>query len=62
MCRICRQTPCHPQCPEAPGPSKVYTCMCCGYGIYAGDAYYDLLGEIWCEECVREQYRTAEEW
>ena len=61
MCVVCRQTPCHPRCPEAPEPNEIYTCICCGDGIYAGDGYYDLLGDIWCEECVREQYRIAEE-
>ena len=61
MCDICRQTPCHPRCPEAPEPDAIYICECCGDGIYAGDGYYDFLDGIWCEECVREQYRIAEE-
>ena len=35
------------ECREIP----VYTCSCCGEGIYSEDPYYDIHGEIYCENC-----------
>jgi hypothetical protein len=60
MCSECLQTPCHPRCPNAPEPDAVYYCERCGKRIYDGDGYYDLCDEIWCEECVKDQYHIAE--
>lgn len=38
------------ECREIP----VYTCSCCGEGIYSEDPYYDIHGEIYCENCINE--------
>lgn len=32
-------------------------CAACGCGLFEGDAVYDFDGEIWCEDCVKNQYR-----
>jgi hypothetical protein len=60
MCDICLRTPCHNRCPNAPEPPVVHTCLKCDAEIYAGDGYYDIDGEIWCEECVTDCRTTAE--
>jgi hypothetical protein len=60
MCDFCRQTPCHPRCPNAPKPPVVYRCCQCGGEIYEGDEFYDINGEKWCEECVHDCRSTAE--
>ena len=52
MCEVCRQTPCHPRCPNAPEPTPVYECSECGYGIYDGDKYAEIDGKYYCEECL----------
>ena len=39
MCSECRQTPCHPQCPNAPLPHPHSTCLLCKEGIYSGEEY-----------------------
>ena len=52
MCEVCRQTPCHPRCPNAPEPEPVYTCSECGYGIFEGDRYVEVGGRYYCEECL----------
>ena len=38
-------------------------CICehCGAAIEAGDTYYDILGDPWCESCVQDAMRLAEE-
>lgn len=58
MCEVCRQTPCHPRCPNAPEPTPVYECSECGYGIYEGDKYAEIDGKYYCEECLDDM--TAE--
>lgn len=40
---------------------KIYTCSCCGYGIYNGDAYWNISGQIICEECIEHLKNEAEE-
>lgn len=63
MCDVCLQHPCHPRCPNAPEPSEppyVTECLNCGEKIYDGDYYYDIDGEEWCEECIKECRKTAE--
>lgn len=30
----------------------IYICDLCGEAIYEGDVYYDINGEVWCEECI----------
>lgn len=41
--------------PEDPDP--VYMCEDCGGGIFEGDRYYSVNGEILCEECMEEKYK-----
>jgi hypothetical protein len=35
-------------------------CNKCDKGIFAGDSYYEICGEIFCEDCVHGGYRTAD--
>lgn len=60
MCEICHHVPCHPRCPNSPEPPRVFICSGCGGDILEGDDYWDIMGEQWCEECVREAKRVAE--
>lgn len=60
MCVICHQTPCHPQCPNAPESKGVFVCSGCGDYIYGGDWYYEVLGEQFCKSCMDECYTMAE--
>lgn len=63
MCDVCLQHPCHPRCPNAPEPPEppyITECLNCGEKIYDGDYYYDIDGEEWCEECIKECRKTAE--
>ena len=57
MCQECRQTPCHPQCPNAPEPAVVWTCDNCGYEIREGETMWKFDLGIVCKECV-ERYKT----
>lgn len=52
MCSVCRQTPCNPSCPNAPEPIPVHTCVECGFGIYAGDKFWDSPNGPVCEDCL----------
>lgn len=73
MCSMCMMTPCHPRCPNTPEPKPVYECERCGYGIFAGDKYYDSPEGYICKDCiddmtvtefmelVGEEFSTAEE-
>ncbi len=54
MCEICRQSPCHPRCPNAPDPPTVYTCKHCNEPIVVGDEYYELDGDYYHEECFED--------
>lgn len=49
MCDICRQTPCHPCCPNAPDPVAIYTCKYCGEDIVEGDEYVEIDGDYYHE-------------
>lgn len=60
MCQECRQTPCHPSCPNAPELPVIYYCINCGEKIYAYDEYYELNGESWCMGCVDDSRREAD--
>ncbi len=51
MCEICHQTPCHPRCPMAPEPPKVYTCKYCGEDIVVGDECCEYAGNYYHYEC-----------
>ena len=58
MCSECYQTPCHPRCPNAPDPPKVYECAGCSDSIVDGQDYYEVAGKPYCEDCVF--HKTAE--
>ena len=60
MCDVCRQTPCHSRCPNAPEPPVIYSCIHCDTEIREGDAYYNIDGEPWCEDCIRSSLTYAE--
>ena len=52
MCQECRQTPCHPRCPNAPEPPVVCECDNCGNKIHDGDRMWKFDIGVVCEECV----------
>lgn len=59
MCSVCRQHPCHPCCPNAPEPKKVYACSNCNEDICFGDEYAEIDGEKYCKSCINDM--TAKE-
>ena len=59
MCEICRQNPCCPACPNFEDKPLMF-CNKCDTGIFAGDNYYEICGEIFCEDCVHGGYKTAD--
>lgn len=54
MCEICRQSPCHPRCPNAGEPEGKYTCIKCGYGIMENEEYLALPDGPVCLECLED--------
>lgn len=60
MCSVCMSNPCNSRCPNAEEEKTVHICMNCGEDIYEGDDYYDIDGEAWCEECIKDCKKTAE--
>ena len=52
MCEECWTNPCHPRCPNAPGPKLVFICSGCGGEILEGDDYWNILGEQFCARCI----------
>ena len=60
MCDICLKWPCDSRCPNAPDPPSVFICSGCGDNIYDGQAYWDIMGEQFCEHCIDESKRVAE--
>lgn len=60
MCEVCRQTPCHPRCPNAPDPPIVYYCVGCGEEIREGDYYYKIARDAWCCNCIEDCRKEAE--
>ena len=60
MCDICNFYKCPPRCPNAPEPKAVFVCSGCGGSIYDGDYYYDVLGEQFCETCIKNSKMEAE--
>ena len=54
MCEICRQTPCHPRCPNAPEPKPVEMCCLCGEGICEGDEYLNTTDGCVCKGCLED--------
>lgn len=59
MCEHCWRNPCHPRCPHAPDPPRVFVCSGCNGDIVEGDDYWEILGEQFCEKCIREARREA---
>ena len=54
MCSMCLSTPCHPRCPNAPGPVPVLECAACHEGIFEGEKYLKTEEGPMCEDCVEE--------
>lgn len=54
MCSECHMSPCHPRCPNAPEPPKVYACKICGEPIVEGEEYYEMDAEFYHEECFED--------
>ena len=62
MCSICRQSPCHPRCPNYTPPIAGHYCSFCSEGIYEGDEYIENdIGEYRHYDCF---YNTRDmlEW
>lgn len=54
MCAMCGSYHCVSRCPNAPEPIAVYECCKCGYGILAGDKYYDSPEGNICKDCIED--------
>lgn len=55
MCMVCKQSPCHPRCPNAPELRAKHECCECGKGIYEGDKYFDGPEGYICEDCIDDK-------
>lgn len=43
---------------QLPSEDKPTTrCDICGEPLYDGDAYYDVMGEKYCESCMKDAFR-----
>lgn len=72
MCEVCRQTPCHPRCPNAAEPTPVHTCGWCKEPIFEGEEYMETPDGPVCKDCIEgmsitefmemvgEKFKTAE--
>jgi hypothetical protein len=60
MCEICHQFPCDSRCPNATEAPVVFVCSGCGKNIHEGDDYWEIMGEQWCEKCIKHAHRVAE--
>lgn len=38
---------------------EVFVCDVCGATIYEGETFYDINGDKWCEECVKNAAHIA---
>lgn len=55
MCDICRQSPCHPACPNAPEPPQVYLCAHCREPIVPGEEYVEFAGKHYhYQDCIQD--------
>lgn len=52
MCEICHSSPCLSRCPNAPDPTSVAHCRCCGEAIIPGDEYGIIGGLEYCADCI----------
>ncbi len=59
MCAECRQTPCHPSCPNAEPDKVIGMCYLCKVKIFEGDTYYKLDDMEFCEECISDARREG---
>jgi hypothetical protein len=60
MCYECRQTPCHPRCPNADDPPIACHCDICGEAISVGDVMFVIDSDRFCERCIDESRTYAE--
>lgn len=60
MCNVCRQAPCHPQCPNADEPTPIFRCAWCKGEIHYDDYYYEIDDCIVCEDCISKCRKTVE--
>lgn len=60
MCSECRQTPCHPRCPNADEPPIVCLCDNCGEAIRDGYEMYVIGSDKFCETCIDNGRTYAE--
>ena len=60
MCEVCGYAKCPAGCPNA---KPTISCLCwnCGEEIYVGDTVYNINGEIWCQHCIDECEKEAED-
>ncbi len=59
MCAECRQTPCHPSCPNSEPSAMIAKCYLCGERIFEGDIYYQLDDMEFCVECISDSRREG---
>lgn len=63
MCEICRQTPCHPSCPNARNEMSEIRCDRCGTQLLVGEDFFeDVEGMNLCEDCFydfKEEKRSV---
>ncbi len=52
MCDECRQSPCHPRCPNASEPPTVCHCDECGDAIHDGKVMYVVGSNNFCKRCI----------
>lgn len=62
MCRICMKSECPPSCPNSRPPAEVTVCQCCGQAIYEDDLLWDILGQVYCADCIDSFQREAWQW
>lgn len=61
MCEICRQSPCHPRCPNAVRKVRG-TCDECGEELYEDEYYYkDFSGNTYCSEDCAKKFNGIQE-
>ena len=44
-----------------PKAKEIYKCADCGYGIFLGDAYYEINDVFICEDCMEQYKKECEE-
>jgi hypothetical protein len=53
MCKECHQHVCPGGCPNA-DDEVIATCSECGRAIFAGEFYYHVNGDDYCDDCIGE--------